>query len=151
MRMRTVEITVGGFMLAGILALVFLAFSVSGYVMDDDSDTYTVVARFNDVSGLTTRARVTMAGVTIGRVQSIAVDAARAQAVVKLTLEQSAGPISIDAGAKIVTEGVLGGKYIAIVQGAEEEALKNGATIEDTQGALILEDLVGQFIKNLGN
>lgn len=151
MRMRTVEITVGAFMLAGILSLVFLAFAVSGYVMEDTGDTYTVEARFNDVSGLTTRARVTMAGVTIGRVDSIAVDAERAQAVVKLQLERSAGAISSDAGAKIVTEGVLGGKYIAIVQGAEEDTLKDGGRIEDTQGALILEDLVGQFIKNLGN
>ncbi len=78
MRMRTVEITVGGFILAGILSLVFLAFAVSGYVMEDTGDTYRVEARFNDVSGLTTRARVTMAGVTIGRVNSITVDAERA-------------------------------------------------------------------------
>ena len=150
MRTRTVEITVGAFMLAGILSLVFLAFAVSGYVVDDTAKLYTVHARFNDVSGLTTRARVTVAGVNVGRVSAIKVDTQRAQAIVDLQLNANAGALSVDTGAKIVTEGVLGGKYIALVPGAEDEVLKDGSEIEDTQGALILEDLVGQFVKKLG-
>lgn len=150
MRTRTVEITVGAFMLAGILSLVFLAFAVSGYVVDDTAKLYTVHARFNDVSGLTTRARVTVAGVNVGRVSAIKVDTQRAQAIVDLQLNANAGALSADTGAKIVTEGVLGGKYIALVPGAEDEVLKDGSEIEDTQGALILEDLVGQFVKKLG-
>ena len=150
MRTRTVEITVGAFMLAGILSLVFLAFAVSGYVVDDTAKLYTVHARFNDVSGLTTRARVTVAGVNVGRVSAIKVDTERAQAIVDLQLNANAGALSADTGAKIVTEGVLGGKYIALVPGAEDEVLKDGSEIEDTQGALILEDLVGQFVKKLG-
>ncbi len=150
MRMRTVEITVGAFMLAGILSLVFLAFAVSGYVVDDSARLYTVHARFNDVSGLTTRARVTVAGVNVGRVSAIRVDTQRAQAIVDLQLNANAGALSADTGAKIVTEGVLGGKYIALVPGAEDAALKDGSEIEDTQGALILEDLVGQFVKKMG-
>ena len=150
MRTRTVEITVGAFMLAGILSLVFLAFAVSGYVVDDTAKLYTVHARFNDVSGLTTRARVTVAGVNVGRVSAIRVDTQRAQAIVDLQLNANAGALSADTGAKIVTEGVLGGKYIALVPGAEDEVLKDGSEIEDTQGALILEDLVGQFVKKLG-
>ena len=150
MRMRTVEITVGAFMLAGILSLVFLAFAVSGYVVDDSARLYTVHARFNDVSGLTTRARVTVAGVNVGRVSAIRVDTQRAQAIVDLQLNANAGELSVDTGAKIVTEGVLGGKYIALVPGAEDDVLKDGSEIEDTQGALILEDLVGQFVKKMG-
>ena len=150
MRTRTVEITVGAFRLAGILSLVFLAFAVSGYVVDDTAKLYTVHARFNDVSGLTTRARVTVAGVNVGRVSAIKVDTERAQAIVDLQLNANAGALSADTGAKIVTEGVLGGKYIALVPGAEDEVLKDGSEIEDTQGALILEDLVGQFVKRLG-
>ncbi len=150
MRMRTVEITVGAFMLAGILSLIFLAFAVSGYVVDDSARLYTVHARFNDVSGLTTRARVTVAGVNVGRVSAIKVDTQRAQAIVDLQLNANAGQLSADTGAKIVTEGVLGGKYIALVPGAEDAVLKDGSEIEDTQGALILEDLVGQFVKKMG-
>ena len=150
MRMRTIEIAVGAFMLAGILALVFLAFRVSGLAFGSKSATYRVTANFENVSGLTLRAKVSLSGVTIGRVTGIRVDTQKGQAIVEMQLDKDAGKISSDAGAKIVTEGLLGGKFIAIVPGAEDATLKDGSVIHDTQGALILEDLIGQFVKSLG-
>lgn len=150
MRMRTIEIAVGAFMLAGILALVFLAFRVSGFAFGSQSATYRVTANFENVSGLTLRAKVSLSGVTIGRVTNIRVDTQKGQAIVEMQLDRDAGKISSDAGAKIVTEGLLGGKFIAIVPGAEDDNLKEGSVIHDTQGALILEDLIGQFVKSLG-
>lgn len=151
MRMRTIEIAVGAFMLAGILALTFLAFRVSGFAFNQQGSTYHVTARFKDIGGLTLRAKVSISGVTVGRVTGIHVDTSAGQAIVDMTLDKDAGPISSDAGAKIVTEGILGGKFIALVPGAEETQLKDGSVIQDTQGALILEDLIGQFVKSMGN
>ena len=150
MRMRTIEIAVGAFMLAGILALVFLAFKVSGFAFSQQGGTYHVSARFKDVGGLTLRAKVSMSGVTIGRVTGIHVDTSAGQAIVDMQLDKDAGPISSDSGAKIVTEGLIGGKFIALVPGAEDTHLKEGSVIQDTQGALVLEDLIGQFVKSLG-
>ena len=104
-----------------------------------------------NIGGLTLRAKVSISGVTVGRVTGIHVDTSSGQAIVQMTLDKDAGPISSDAGAKIVTEGILGGKFVALVPGAEETQLKDGSVIQDTQGALILEDLIGQFVKSMGN
>ena len=123
MRMRTVEISVGAFMLAGLLALVFLAVKVSGVSLSTGGDTYTLRARFDDVAGLKVRARVSIAGVAEGRVTGISVEP---------------------------REGILGGKYIGLSPGADEEYLVDGDEIEITQGAIVLENLIGEFIKNMG-
>jgi phospholipid/cholesterol/gamma-HCH transport system substrate-binding protein len=148
--MRIVEISVGGFVLAGMLALVFLAIRVSG-VDIQESATYTVVARFDEVAGLKPRARVTMAGVTIGRVADIEFDAAYGEAVVYMDIFDHAGPLSADTGAKILTEGILGARYIGLLPGADEEVLADGDEIVDTQGALILENLIGDLVTRLGS
>jgi phospholipid/cholesterol/gamma-HCH transport system substrate-binding protein len=147
---RSIEISVGAFVLAGIVALVVLAVQVSGITDGGRADTYRVTARFGNVAGLALRAKVAMSGVTIGRVRDISVDTQRGQAIVGMDIERSAGPITADAGAKIVTEGVLGAKYVTIVPGGDEELLADGSVIADTQGALILEDLIGQFVSSMG-
>lgn len=150
MGMRTIEISVGAFVLAGILALVVLAVQVSGITDGGARDSYQVTARFSNVAGLSLRAKVAMSGVTIGRVRAISVDTQRGQAIVAMEIDRAAGQITADAGAKIVTEGVLGAKYITIVPGGDEEFLDEGSVIADTQGALILEDLIGQFVSSMG-
>ncbi|MEM8766763.1 MAG: MlaD family protein, partial [Pseudomonadota bacterium] len=86
MRMRTVEISVGAFVLAGALALIFLAVKVSGVNLAQSSDSYLVTARFDDVAGLRPRAKVSMAGVTVGRVAAIDVDLEYGEAVVTLEI-----------------------------------------------------------------
>lgn len=149
MYMRTIEIAVGAFMLAALLGLVFLAVEVSGINVGSEQGTYTLYARFTDVSGLTARARVTLAGVTIGRVSNVRVDPVYAEAVVTLEIEDPY-KLSTDTGAKIQTEGILGGRYVSLVPGADEKYLASGDTIENTQGALVFEDLIGDFIANMG-
>ncbi len=150
MRMRTVEISTGAFVLAGALALVFLAVRVSGVNLTADRSSYTVKARFNDVAGLQTRAKVSIAGVTVGRVAAIDVDLEYGEAVVSLELNGAEGVLSMDTGAQILTEGILGARYINLLPGADEETLSDGDVIEDTQGAMVLEHLIGDLVTRLG-
>jgi len=150
MRMRTVEISVGGFVLAGILALVFLVVRVSG-INFEDSATYSITARFDDVAGLKRRAKVSMAGVVIGRVAEIQVDTEYGEAVVYMEIERRAGPLSTDTGAQILTEGIIGSRYVSLLPGADEVSLEDGDEILDTQGALVLENLIGDLVTSLGS
>ena len=151
MRMRTVEISVGAFVLAGALALIFLAVKVSGVNLAQSSDSYVVQARFDDVAGLRVRAKVSMAGVTVGRVAGIDVDMEYGEAVVTLEIHGQPGNLSLDTGAQILTEGILGARYVSLLPGADEETLADGDFIEETQGALVLENLVGDLITRLGS
>ena len=150
MRMRTIEISVGAFVMAGILALIFLVVRVSG-INFEDSSTYSVSARFNDVAGLKRRAKVSMAGVAIGRVTQIQVDTEYGEAIVHMEIEKRAGSLSADTGAQILTEGILGSRYVNLLPGAEEDVLGEGDEILDTQGALVLENLVGDLVTSLGS
>jgi len=151
MRMRTIEISVGAFVLAGALALTFLAVKVSGVNLSPGSDSYVVQARFDDVAGLRPRAKVSMAGVTVGRVARIDVDMEYGEAIVSLEIQGEPGNLSLDTGAQILTEGILGARYVGLLPGADEETLADGDMIEDTQGALVLENLVGDLVTRLGS
>lgn len=150
MRMRTVEISVGAFVLAGALALTFLAVKVSGVNLSQSSDSYVVKARFDDVAGLRPRAKVSMAGVTVGRVSRIDVDMLYGEAVVSLEINGEPGTLSADTGAQILTEGILGARYVSLLPGADEETLGDGDEILETQGALVLENLIGDLVTRLG-
>ena len=150
MRMRTVEISAGAFVLAGTLALIYLAVRVSGVNLAQDRSSYTVMARFNDVAGLQTRAKVSIAGVTVGRVAAINVDLEYGEAIVSMELRGAEGVLSTDTGAQILTEGILGARYINLLPGADEETLSDGDVIEDTQGAMVLENLIGDLVTRIG-
>ena len=150
--MRTIEISVGAFVLARILCLVFLAFRVSGVGVGDTSGgSYVLNAKFNDVAGLRVRSKVSLAGVTIGRVAKIGVDSETAEAIVTMQLSQEVANLPVDTGARIQTEGFLGGRYISLIPGGEEKVLHNGDTITNTQGALGLEGLIDTFISKMGS
>lgn len=150
MQMRTVEISVGAFVLAGILALVVLVVKISGVSFGDDEGDYRVLAEFDDVAGLRVRAKVSMAGVTIGRVADITVDPQYGTAIVAMEIDDAAWPLPVDTGARILTEGILGARYIGLEPGADEESLAEGEYITNTQGALVLENLIGDLITRLG-
>ena len=150
MRMRTIEISVGCFVLAGLLALTYLAVRVSGINVGASETSYQVLARFDDVSGLRPRARVSIAGVNVGRVSGISVDVEYGEAIVTLEIDGEPGNLSIDTGAQILTEGILGTRYISLLPGADEEMLGAGDTITETQGAFVLENLIGEFITRMG-
>lgn len=148
MRMRTLELTVGVFILAGVLALAVLALRVSGMTAVTSGDTYTVYAHFDNVAGLTARAKVTMAGVTIGQVTDIQFDKNRYTGVVKMAINSDVDTLPADSAASIVTAGLLGEKYIGISVGGDDELLADGDEILDTQSALVLEELIGRFLLN---
>ena len=150
MRMQTVEISVGAFVLAGILALAFLAIKVSGINPSGETDSYQLFARFDDVGGLRLRAKVTMAGVTIGRVTNIDGDMEYGEAIVTLELLGPERTLTVDTAAQIMTEGILGARYVNLLPGADSEMLTAGESIADTQGAMILENLVGELITRIG-
>jgi len=144
--MRTLELTVGAFMLAGILALVFLALRVSGLSMESSEETYRIKAKFENIGGLTPRAKVTMAGVVIGRVSNIYLDHDDFVGVVEMDIYKSVNNLSVDSSASILTAGVLGEKYIGLMVGAEDDNLQDGDEIVNTQSALVLEDLIAKFV-----
>lgn len=148
MRIRTLELSVGAFMIAGFFALAFLAIKVSGLTASSAQETYRVSASFENIGGLTERAKVTMAGVVIGKVSNIYLDKENFVAVVEMDIQKEFDNLSIDSTAAILTAGVLGEKYIGILVGAEDENLVDGDEIDDTQSALVLEDLISKFLVN---
>lgn len=148
MRMKSLELLVGAFLLAAFLALAFLAIQVSGLSAEMSKPSYRVHAMFQNVGGLTVRAKVTMAGVNIGRVEAIALDPATQLARVDMSIDRDISDISTDTVAAILTAGLLGEKYIGLTPGADETFLKEGSRIEQTQSSLVLEDLIGKFLFN---
>lgn len=146
MRTRIVELAVGAFMVMGIIALVLMALRVSGISTTDAGDKYTITAYFENLGGLTERAKVSMSGVVIGRVTSVSLDTEDYVAVVEMEINKSVSTLTTDTSAAILTAGLLGEKYIGLTVGAEDEYLEEGGVIEDTQSALVLEELIGQFL-----
>src|SRR3989344_6799858 len=140
MQNRTVEIGVGLFLLAGILALLLLALRVSGLSATPTADTYKLYAYFDNIAGLTVRSKVTMAGVTIGKVTAIDLDRDSYTGRVTLEIQEDVNILPADSTASILTAGLLGEKYVGISVGGDDEVLKDGDTIQDTQSSLVLED-----------
>lgn len=151
MQIRTLEIGVGLFLLAGLLALLLLALRVSGLSVSSAGETYKVYANFENIAGLTVRAKVTMAGVTIGKVAAIDLDRDSYTGRVTMEIDRQVNNLPADSTASILTAGLLGEKYIGISVGGEEEVLADGGQIADTQSALVLEDLIGKFLLNSVN
>lgn len=151
MRTRMVEMAVGLFMVAGVAALFFLALKVSGLSEETSRPSYRLYASFQNAGGLTVRAKVTMAGVVIGRVSEIVLDPKTLKAKVALDVYNDVKSIDNDSVASILTAGLLGEKYIGIVPGAGDTYLKNGDEIEQTQSSLVLEDLIGKFLSSMAN
>ena len=148
MRTRNLELIVGVFILAGLLALAVLAVRVSGLTATSTGSTYSVHAYFDNVAGLTPRAKVTMAGVTIGQVTAISFDKNRYSARVDLAIDSKVDTLPADSTASILTAGLLGEKYVGISVGGDDELLVDGSELYDTQSALVLEELIGRFLLN---
>lgn len=146
MRTRLMELAVGAFLILGVVALVLMALKVSGISTADAGDKYKVKAYFENLGGLTERARVSMSGVPIGRVTKIYLDAEDYVAVVEMEINKSMSTLTTDTSAAILTAGLLGEKYIGLTVGADDEYIEDGGVIEDTQSALVLEELIGQFL-----
>ena len=148
-KQQRMELIAGIFIIIGILAFIVLAFKVSGLTNYASSRTYKITAEFNDIGDLKERAPVTVAGVVVGRVTNISLNAKDYKAVVTMLIDKNSNNIPVDSTANIYTAGLLGANYISITPGFEEEYLKNGETIENTNQALILQNLIGQLMFNL--
>lgn len=147
MNKKSIEILVGLFVLLGILGLVFLSLKAANLASFSLGDTYTLNAKFDNIGGLKVRAPVRSGGVTIGRVVAIKLDARTYQGVVSMEVEQQM-QFPSDSSAKILTAGLLGDQYVGLEPGASEKNLVNGSTITQTQSALVLENLISQFLFN---
>ena len=150
MAQRTVDILVGLFILAGGAALLVLALQVSGLTFKTGGDTYTVYAYFNDAGGLAPRARVSMAGVTVGQIREVSLDQETFQARVVVDIEAGYSSIPADSSAIIRTSGLLGEQYIDISPGADMESLADGDTFYETQSALNIERMISNFASGQG-
>lgn len=145
---RSIEISTGFFIILGFCALFFLATQTTNIKAYGDNSGYAVTASFFNVGGLKVRAPVTMSGVTIGRVTDIRLDRKTFNAVVTMRISDRFNQIPDDSSASILTAGLLGEQYVGISPGGSETVLKNGSKIQQTQSAIILENLIGQFLFN---
>ena len=145
MAKRNIEILVGLFVLLGALALVFVALKAANLTSFSNADSYTLQARFDNIGGLKPRAPVRSAGVVVGRVTSIALDPKSFQGVVTLDVDKRF-QFPKDSAAKILTSGLLGDQYIGMEPGGDDKNLQAGDTVAQTQSAVVLENLIGQFL-----
>ncbi len=146
MHSRTVEIWVGLFIAGGMAALFMLAMQVSNLTVVSNDEGYAVTARFENISGLKVRSPVTMAGVRVGRVTDIGFDPQTFEAVVTMRISNDYNQLPADTSASIFTAGLLGEQYVGLDAGGDMEFLEDGSEIILTQSALILEQLIGQFL-----
>ncbi|MBX9960481.1 MAG: outer membrane lipid asymmetry maintenance protein MlaD [Burkholderiaceae bacterium] len=139
------DVWVGLFVLIGAAAILFLALQAANLLNLSFQSTYRVEARFDNIGGLKPKAAVKSSGVVVGRVESITFDDRTFQARVALAME-SRYKFPKDSSLKILTSGLLGDQYIGIEAGAEEKLLAAGDVIASTQSAIVLENLIGQFL-----
>lgn len=142
---RSVEVAVGTFMVVGFAALAVLAIQVSGLSIDTKRDTYRIYAQFDDLGGLVERGRVSLSGITVGKVSSVTLDPVTYNALVEMEIYSDVNKLTVDTVASIQTAGLLGEKFIDLSVGGEEKFLADGDTIFDTQPALNLEKLISAF------
>ena len=147
MQRATLDLWVGLFVVAGIVAVLFLALKVGNLGGYDNGATYVVKASFDNIGGLKPRAPVKSAGVVVGRVADIGFDPKSYEALVTLSLSARYS-FPQDSSAAIMTSGLLGEQYIALEAGGDEKMLTNGDVLKITQGAVVLENLIGQFLYN---
>jgi phospholipid/cholesterol/gamma-HCH transport system substrate-binding protein len=139
------DLWVGLFVLIGLVAVFFLALKSANLLQYSWTKDYTVTAKFDNIGGLKQGAAVKSAGVVVGRVESIQFDDESYQAKVSLAL-QNKYVFPKDSSLKILTSGLLGEQYVGILAGADEKNLVAGDNIGSTQSAVVLENLISQFL-----
>ncbi len=141
------DVWVGLLVLLGGLALLFLALKSANLLSLSFQSTYALSARFDNIGGLKPQAAVKSAGVVVGRVQSIGFDDQSFQAVVHMAIEDRY-KFPKDSSLKILTSGLLGEQYIGIEAGSADQNLAAGDRVQQTQSAVVLENLISQFMYN---
>lgn len=144
MKNSSVEIAVGIFVIIGMLCIGYLTVKL-GEMEWVGSDRYPIVARFQSISGLKEGANVEMAGVEIGKVESIELDPDRQVAVVTMRIQKDV-ELNQDVIASVKTSGMIGDKYIKVTPGGSDEILKPGDMIEDTESVVDVEELISKYV-----
>ena len=143
---RSLEIMVGFFIVLGFAAALFMALQAANLgSFSFGHKTYAVTADFDNIGGLKARAAVKSAGVVVGRVRSVVFDPETFQARVTMDMDAQY-PFPDDSSAKILTSGLLGEQYVGIEAGADDKNLEDGSVIRRTQSAVVLENLISQFL-----
>jgi phospholipid/cholesterol/gamma-HCH transport system substrate-binding protein len=145
MTRKELDLWVGIFAVIGIGAMLFLSLKVANLASFSAADSYRIKASFDNIGGLKVRAAVKSAGVVVGRVAEIRFDNASFEAVVSLDID-GRYQFPKDSSAKILTSGLLGEQYISLSAGGDSANLKNDDTLKLTQSAIVLENLIGQFL-----
>ncbi len=147
MTRKTLDLWVGVFVAIGLGALLFLALKVGNLASFSAAETYLVKANFDNIGGLKKRAPVKSAGVVVGRVEDIGFDTETYEATVAMSIDKHY-EFPKDTSAKILTSGLLGEQYIGLSAGGDGAKLKSGDKLKVTQSAVVLENLVSQFLFN---
>lgn len=145
MSRTTMDLWVGAFVVAGMAALLVLAFKVGNLGTFNQKDTYTLTAEFDNIGGLKVRAPVKSAGVVVGRISDIQFDNASFRARVTFNVDKRY-QFPKDTFAKILTAGLLGEQYIGLDPGGDPDNFQHGDKVTKTQSAVVLENLIGQFL-----
>ena len=143
----TIDLWVGVFVALGVAALLGLAMKVGNLTSSKIGDTYSVTAAFENIGGLKPNAPVKSAGVVVGRVADIRFDSKAYEAVVTIKIDERYA-FPKDTFANIYTAGLLGEQYVGLEAGGDEDVLKNGDKITQTQDAVVLEKMISQFLYN---
>ena len=147
MNRSTIDLWVGIFVVMGFVALIFLALRVGNLASFSTGQTYKVEAKFGNIGGLKVRAPVKSAGVVVGRVVDVRFDNESYEAVVLMDIEQGY-QFPRDTTAKILTSGILGEQYVGLEAGGDAKMLAGGDRLRLTQSAVVLENLISQFLFN---
>lgn len=150
---RKIELWVGSFVLAGICAILVMIFQVADVKKLGSSDTYTLKAEFDNIGGLKVRSPVKVGGVVVGRVTNIGLNSDSMVPVVTVAINATYDKFPDTSSLKILTSGLIGEQYLSLTPGFifdDEKMLQDGDYVEDTKSALVLEDLIGQFLYSVG-
>lgn len=142
---KTQETLVGLFVASGIAALFFMAMQISNLGTFSSKSIYTITARFENSGGLKIKSPVSIAGVRIGRVSDIYIDKETYESIVEMKIDTQYS-LPDDTSASIFTAGLLGEQYISLEPGGSEEVIPEDGLIDITQSAIVLEEIIGQFL-----
>lgn len=146
---RKIEVLVGLFLLSGFAAFLVLVFNVANVEVKTGNNSYTLYAKFSNIGGLKVRSPVKVGGVVVGRVSAITLDTSELVPIVELSMDKEFNQFPETSSLSILTSGLLGEQFLGLTPGFMDEditMLVDGDRIDDTHSALVLEDLIGQFL-----
>ncbi len=151
---RKIELLVGLFLLSGLAAFLVLVFKVANIDVKTGDSSYSLTANFTNIGGLKVRSPVKVGGVVVGRVSQIDLDPVKLVAVVTIAMDKRFDKFPETSSLAILTSGLLGEQFLGLTPGFVDDdvtMLQDGDKIEDTRSALVLEDLIGQFLYSMGS